>query len=76
MKRKAVLLFIILGFKTVGYSQDFALKTNGLYWATTLRWLLGWRRRNIRLRLDSIPSLEPGGSHWCGIRPPLVQAKS
>ncbi len=35
MKRKAVLLFIILGFKTVGYSQDFALKTNGLYWATT-----------------------------------------
>lgn len=35
MKRKAVLLFIILGFKTVGYSQDFTLKTNGLYWATT-----------------------------------------
>ena len=34
MKRKAVLLFIILGIKTVGYSQDFALKTNGLYWAT------------------------------------------
>ena len=35
MKRKAVLLFFILGIKTVGYSQDFALKTNGLYWATT-----------------------------------------
>lgn len=35
MKRKAVLLFIILGIKTVGYSQDFALKTNGLYGATT-----------------------------------------
>ena len=26
MKRKAVLLFVILGIKTVGYSQDFALK--------------------------------------------------
>lgn len=145
MKKIAVLLFVILGNKTVGYTQDFALKTNGLYWATTtlnmgvekaisnqvtleadvaynpwtfredkkmhlllvqpemkywlcekyeghfvgihlhgaqfyggqqaLRWLLGWRRRNIRLRLDSIPSLEPGGSHRCGIRPPLVQAK-
>lgn len=35
MKRKAVLLFVFLGIKTVGYSQDFALKTNGLYWATT-----------------------------------------
>lgn len=35
MKRIAVLLFFILGIKTVGYSQDFALKTNGLYWATT-----------------------------------------
>lgn len=147
MKRIAVLLFVILGIKTVGYSQDFALKTNGLYWATTtlnlgvekaisnqvtleadvaynpwtfredkkmhlllgaarneilavrkvrrtfcryppawcsilrrfwqqaLRWLLGWRRRNIRLRLDFIPSLEPGGSHRYGIRSPLVQAK-
>ena len=35
MKRIAVLLFVILGIKTAGYSQDFALKTNGLYWATT-----------------------------------------
>ena len=35
MKRIAVLLFVILEIKTVGYSQDFALKTNGLYWATT-----------------------------------------
>lgn len=35
MKKIAVLLFIILGNKTVGYTQDFALKTNGLYWATT-----------------------------------------
>ena len=35
MKKIAVLLFVILGNKTVGYTQDFALKTNGLYWATT-----------------------------------------
>lgn len=35
MKRKAILLFVILGIKTVGYSQDIALKTNGLYWATS-----------------------------------------
>ena len=147
MKKKAVSLFVVLAIKTAGYSQDFALKTNGLYWATTTLnlgvekaisnqvtleadvaynpwtfredkkmhlllvqpemkyWLcekyeghfvgihlhgaqfyggfgsklydglLGWRRRNIRLRLDFIPSLEPGGSHRCGIRPPLVQAK-
>lgn len=31
MKKIAVLLFVILGNKTVGYTQDFALKTNGLY---------------------------------------------
>lgn len=31
MKKKAVLLFVMLGIKTAGYSQDFALKTNGLY---------------------------------------------
>lgn len=35
MKKKAVLLFVVLAIKTAGYSQDFALKTNGLYWATT-----------------------------------------
>lgn len=35
MKRKAILLFVILGIEAAGYSQDFALKTNGLYWATT-----------------------------------------
>ena len=29
------MLFVILEIKTVGYSQDFALKTHGLYWATT-----------------------------------------
>lgn len=35
MKRKASLLFVLLGIKTVVYSQDIAMKTNGLYWATS-----------------------------------------
>lgn len=35
IKKATMLLLLINGLQTAGYSQDVALKTNGLYWLTT-----------------------------------------
>lgn len=38
----------------------------------TLRWLSGRRRFHLRVRLDSLAALEPGGRHRYRLCPPVV----